>query len=111
MRKYYEQGRISIYSRFDTCQIWLERYNYPQNNPQRATCEFWNYVPELSHSSKDKLVSETGSPAQLWVFELDLGDMKKINGKLIEAYKRDFSAYRQKPPILPPPQIHIKGDN
>lgn len=111
MRKYDEQGRISIYARFDTCQIWLERYNYPQNNPQRATCEFWNYVPELSHSSKDKLVSETGSPAQLWVFELDLGDMKKINGKLIEAYKRDFSAYRQKPPILPPPQIHIKGDN
>ena len=110
MRKYDEHGRISIYARFDTSQIWLERYIYPQNNPQIATCEFWNYIPNLSHSSKNKSVSETGSPAQLWIFELNLSDPKKVNGELIESYTRDFSVYRQKPPILPPPQIHIKGD-
>ena len=110
MRKYDEHGRISIYARFDTSQIWLERYTYSKINPQSATCEFWNYIPNLSHSSKNKSISETGSPAQLWIFELDLTDPSKVNGELIESYTRDFSAYRQKPPILPPPQIHIKGD-
>ena len=106
--KYDECGRISIYARFDTSQIWLEKYTYPQNNPQSAICEFWNYIPNLSHSSKDKSVSETGSPAQLWIFELALSDSQKINGKLIESYTRDFSAYWQKPPCLPPPQLSYK---
>ncbi len=108
MRKYDECGRISIYARFDTAQAWLERYTYSQNNPHSAICEFWNYIPNLSHSSKNKSVSETGSPAQLWIFELDLSDPKKVNGELIESYTRDFSAYRQKPPCLPPPQISYK---
>ncbi len=108
MRKYDEYGRISIYARFDTAQVLLERYTYSQDNTQSAICEFWDYIPNLSHSSKDKSVSETGSPAQLWIFELDLSDPKKINGELIESYTRDFSAYRQKPPCLPPPQISYK---
>ena len=108
MRKYDEHGRILIYARFDTAQVWLERYTYSKDNPQNAVCEFWNYIPNLSHSSKNKSVSETGSPAQLWVFELDLSDLKKVNGELIESYTRDSSAYRQKPPCLPPPQISYK---
>ena len=108
MRKYDECGRISIYARFDTAQIWLERYTYPQSNPQSAICEFWNYVPNLSHSNKNKSVLETGSPAQLWIFELDLSDPEKITGELVESYERDTSAYRQKPPCLPPPQVSYK---
>ena len=108
MRKYDDRGRISIYARFDTAQVWIEKYFYSQNNPQSAICEFWNYIPNLSHSSKNKSVSETGSPAQLWIFELDLSNTKKVNGELIESYTRDSSAYRQKPPCLPPPQILYK---
>lgn len=108
MRKYDDRGRISIYARFDTAQVWIEKYFYSQNNPQSAICEFWNYIPNLSHSSKNKSVSETGSPAQLWIFELDLSNPKKVNGELIESYTRDSSAYRQKPPCLPPPQILYK---
>ena len=108
MRKYDEYGRILIYARFDTAQVWLERYTYSKDNPQNAVCEFWNYIPNLSHSSKDKSVSETGSPAQLWIYKLDLSNLKKVNGELIESYTRDSSAYRQKPPCLPPPQISYK---
>ena len=108
MRKYDEYGRILIYARFNTAQVWLEKYTYSQDNPQSAVCEFWNYIPTLSHSSKDKSVSETGSPAQLWIYKLDLSDSKKVNGELIESYTRDSSAYRQKPPCLPPPQISYK---
>ena len=108
MRKYDEHGRILIYARFDTAQVWLERYTYSTDNSQNAVCEFWNYIPNLSHSSKNKSVSETGSPAQLWIFELDLSNPKKVNGELIESYTRDSSAYRQKPPCLPPPQILYK---
>ena len=108
MRKYDEHGRILIYARFDTAQVWLERYTYSTENPQNAVCEFWNYIPNLSHSSKNKSVSETGSPAQLWIYKLDLSDLKKVNGELIESYTRDSSAYRQKPPCLPPPQISYK---
>ena len=108
MRKYDEYGRISIYARFDTAQVWLEKYTYSQDNALSAICEFWNYMPNLSHSSKNKSVSETGSPAQLWIYKLDLSDPKKANGELIESYSRDVSAYRQKPPCLPPPQISYK---
>ena len=108
MRKYDEHGRILIYARFDTAQVWLERYTYSTDNPQNTVCEFWNYIPNLSHSSKNKSVSETGSPAQLWIYKLDLSDPKKVNGELIESYTRDSSAYRQKPPCLPPPQISYK---
>ena len=108
MRKYDEYRRISIYARFDTAQVWLEKYTYSQDNALSTICEFWNYMPNLSHSSKNKSVSETGSPAQLWIYKLDLSDPKKANGELIESYSRDVSAYRQKLPCLPPPQISYK---
>ena len=111
MRKYDSFGRISLYARFDTSQIWLEKYTYPENDSPNAICEFWNYIPRLSHSSKDKTVSETGTPAQLWIYALDFSDPEKINGELIESYQRDTSAYRQKPPCLPPPQISYKKDS
>ena len=110
MRKYDAFGRISLYARFDTAQIWLEKYTYSENDSENAICEFWNYIPNLSHSSKDKSVSETGSPAQLWIYELDLSDPQKVSGELIGSYERDASAYRQKPPCLPPSQILYKRD-
>ncbi len=108
MLKYDEHGRISVYALFDTAQIWMEKYTYSQNEPLTAVCEHWNYIPKLSHSSKDKLVSETGSPAELWVYKLDTSDSNKITGELVESYTRDVSAYRQNPPCLPPPQISYK---
>lgn len=108
IRKYDDRGRILAFAMLDTAQIWMEKYSYPENDPLTAICEHWNYIPKLSHSAKDKAVSETGSPAQLWIYKLNLQDPAKVVGELIEYYKRDTSAYRQKPPCLPPPQISYK---
>ena len=107
IRKYDDCGRILIYAMISTAQIWLEKYIYPENDPLTAICEQWNYIPKLSHSSKDKSISETGSPAQLWIYKLDITNPKKVTGKMIEAFERDGSACRQKPSCLPPPQVHI----
>ncbi len=108
MTKHDDSGRILVYATFDTAQIWLEKYIYPENDPFTASCQHWNYIPKLAYSDKEKAVFETGSPAQLWIYKLDLRDPKKATGKLTECYKRDVSAYRQKPQVLPPPQLHIK---
>lgn len=108
MSKWDNEGRISIFAQIRDSVIWLEKYMYDVEAPSKVICEMWNYIPELSHSSKEKSVSETGSPAELWIYNLDITDPKKPTGKMIESYVHDISAYRQKPPCLPPPQIHIK---
>ena len=109
--KWDDAARISIFAQINNSEIWIEKYTYDVEFTSKVICEKWNYIPNLSHSSKTKTISETGSPAELWIYRLDITNPKKIIGKMIEAYEHDVSAYRQKPPILPPPQIHIKGDN
>lgn len=99
--------RISMFAQITNSEIWIEKYTYDAESPRKIICEKWKYVPNLSHSSKAKSISETGSPAELWIYRLDISDSGKITGKMTEAYEHDVSAYRQKPPILPPPQIHI----
>ena len=106
-----DQGRISTFAQIDNGSIWIEKYSYPSDAPSIAICEKWYYVPNLSHSSKEKSVAETGSPAQLWVYQLDITNPKKITGKIIESYEHDVSAYRQNPPCLPAPLIHTKISN
>ena len=110
MSKWDNNGRISIFAQIQDSEIWLEKYTYDVEHPSKVICEKWNYIPNLSYSSKAKSISETGSPAELWTYGLDISDTKKITGKMIEAYVHDASAYRLKPPCLPPPQIYIKGD-
>ena len=106
--KWDDRGRVLNFAQINNAELWIEKYTYDLDDENTAVCEMWNYVPNLSHSSKDKLVSETGSPAQLWIYRLDLKDPKKLSGELIESYKRDVSAYRRTPPCLPPPQIAYK---
>ena len=109
--KWNNDGKISIFAQITDYEILIEKYNYDENIPNKVICEKWNYVPNLSHSSKSKSICETGSPAELWIYSLDITDSKKIIGKMLEAYEHDISAYRKKPPCLPPPQIHIKSDD
>ena len=106
--RYDDQGRVAIFAMIDTAQIWLEKYTYFEDDPNKVICEQWNYIPKLAHSDKSKSISETGSPASLWIYQLDLGNPKKITGELIESYTKDVSAYRAKPPQLPAPQVVYK---
>ena len=109
--KWNSDGKISIFAQITDAELWIEKYAYNIESPNKVICEKWNYVPNLSYSNKSKSIWETGSPAELWIYNLDITDHNKITGKMIEAYERDVSAYRQKPPCLPPPQIHIKSDD
>ena len=109
--KWNSDGKISIFAQITDAELWIEKYAYNIESPNKVICEKWNYVPNLSHSNKSKSIWETGSPAELWIYNLDITEHNKITGKMIEAYERDVSAYRQKPPCLPPPQIHIKSDD
>ena len=106
--KWDNTGRVSTFIRINNAEMWIEEYTYPLELQSVAICKKWYYVPNLSHTSKDKSITETGSPAQLWVYKLDITNPKKITGKMIESYEYDVSAYRQNPPVLPAPQIHTK---
>ena len=103
-----EQGRISVFAQIDNAAMWIEKYSYPTDTPSSAICEQWYYIPDLLHSSKDKSISETGSPAQLWIYRLDITNPKKITGKMIESFERDKSVYRQDPQCRLAPQKHTK---
>ena len=92
----------------NNAELWIEEYTYPPELQSVAIWKKWYYVPNLSHTSKDKSIAETGSPAQLWIYKLDITNPKKITGKMIESYEYDVSAYRKNPPVLPAPQIHTK---
>ncbi len=103
-----DNGNVSTFIQINNAEMWIEKYTYPSDLQFIAICEQWHYVPNLSHSSKSKSIEESGSPAQLWIYELDITNHKKITGKMIESYVHDISAYRQDPPVLPVPQIHTK---
>lgn len=106
--KWDDNGNVSTFIQINKYSMWIEKYTYPLDKQSVAICEQWEYVPNLSHSSKSKSIEESGSPAQLWIYELDITNHKKITGKMIESYVHDISAYRQDSPALHVPQIHTK---
>ncbi len=106
--KWDNKGRVLTFIRINNAEMWIEEYTYPPELESVALCQKWQYVPNLSHTSNDKSIAETGSPAQLWIYKLDISNPKIITGKMIESYEHDISAYRQNPPVLHAPQIHTK---
>ena len=103
------QGRVLLFGRIRSSMLWLEKYRYSWDDSSTAVCEMWFYRPNLIWSSKAIPVHETGTPAQLWIYRLDLSDPKKTRGELIESYTYDPGYYNSKDD-MPPTQIVYKKE-
>lgn len=101
-----ERGRVLEFGQLrGDYQLILERYRYAPDG-RSAVCEFWWYTPKLKGSDRSVPVTDTGSPADLHIFELDLTDPKKVRGREIESWTHDQAAFRQDLSLTIAPQVH-----
>ena len=102
-----DQGRVKLFGLLRSSSMILEVYHYDPESGNTALCDMWHYIPGLVHSSNTIPVSQTGSPAKLFRYGLDLSTPKKITGSLLASYSRDETAYRTD---AVPPQICFSAD-
>ncbi|MBR2048011.1 MAG: hypothetical protein IJ960_05375 [Oscillospiraceae bacterium] len=125
LTEYDRNGRIRYFGMVRGTSLRLEVYRYDIGGPSEALCDYWHYIPELIGSTKAAPLSEAGSPAELWRFQLDLSDPRHIRGVLLESYTQDYSEPRSvaddKPiPMrtfrafpdrqFPPPDLYVHTD-
>ena len=96
--EYDPSGRIRYFGMVRGHELRVESYRYDLDSEQFALCDYWQYIPTRIGSVQTAALWETGSPAQLWRFVLDLSDPKHISGKKAASITRDDSA---RPPVTP----------
>lgn len=77
-RTIYENGRLKRFDIIDSSYMWSEIYLYNPNNNQKVVCEKYYYVPNLKGSKKSIPVGAAGSPAQLFIMNIDLDNQGKV---------------------------------
>ena len=91
MRTIYENGILKRFDIIENSSIWSEIYSYNPDSNQKIECRKYYYVPNLKGSDKSIPVGKKGSPAQLFIMDIDLDNQKKVikieHNELIDGQK------------------------
>ncbi len=77
-RTIYENGKLARFDIIGNSSMWSEIYTYNPNDDKKVECKQYYYVPNLNGSSKSIPLGMKGSPAQLFIMEIDLDSKGKV---------------------------------
>jgi hypothetical protein len=77
-RAMYENEKLIRFDIIDNSSMWLEIYTYNPTNNQKVECKQYYYNPNLNESKKSIPVGMKGSPAQLFIVDLELDNQGKV---------------------------------
>jgi hypothetical protein len=77
-RTMYENGKLKRFDIIDNSCLWSEIYTYNSDNNQKLECRKYYYVPDLKGSEKSIPIGIKGSPAQLFIIDIELDNQEKI---------------------------------
>jgi hypothetical protein len=74
----YENGRLVRFDIIDDSYIWSEIYTYSVDIKKEVECRKYYYVPDLKGSKKSIPVGIIGSPAQLFIMNIELDSQEQV---------------------------------
>lgn len=77
-RTKYEKGNLKRFDIIDNSSMWSEIYTYNSDNNQKIECNKYYYVPTLIGSKKSIPIGAKGSPAQLFIMDIELDNQGKV---------------------------------
>ena len=77
-RTIYENGSLKRFDIIDSSYMWSEVYSYNPDNNQKVECKKYYYVPNLKGSKKSIPIGTEGSPAQLFIMDVELDNKGKV---------------------------------
>ena len=77
-RAIYEKGKLKRFDIIDNSSMWSEIYKYSSDNIHKVDCSKYYYVPNLKGSDKSISIGTKGSPAQLFIMEIELNNQEKV---------------------------------
>ena len=90
-RTIYENGKLVRFDIIDNSYMWSEIYTYNFDNNRKVECKRYYYVPNLKGSTKSVPIGMKGSPAQLFIMDIELDNQGKVvkleHSELIEGQK------------------------
>ena len=90
-RTIHENGKLVRFDIIDSGYMWSEIYSYNLDNKLKVECKRYYYVPGLKGSKKSVPVGMKGSPAKLYIMDIELDDKGKTvkieHYELIEGQK------------------------
>jgi len=90
-RTIYENEKLVRFDIIDNSYMRSEIYTYNSDNNQKVECKRYYYVPNLKGSKKSVTVGMEGSPAQLFIMDIELDNQGKVikieHNELIEGQK------------------------
>ena len=77
-RTKYEKGNLKRFDIIDNSFMWSEIYTYNSGNNQKIECNKYYYVPNLKGSKKSIPTGIKGSPAQLFIMDIELDNQGNV---------------------------------
>jgi len=77
-RTLYENEKLKRFDIIDSGSMWSEIYTYSTENNNKVECKRYYYVPHLAGSQHSIPIGEKGSPAQLWIIDIELDSRDKV---------------------------------
>ena len=85
-RTIYKNGRLKRFDTIGSSHLWSEIYSYNPDSNKKIECRKYYYVPNLKGSKKSVPIGNTGSPAQLYIMDIELDNL----GKVVKIEHYDF---------------------
>ena len=90
-RTIFENGILKRFDIIGNSSLWSEIYSYNPENIQKIECRKYCYVPDLKGSKKSIPIGIKGSPAQLYIMDVELDNLNKVinieHNELIDGQK------------------------
>ena len=77
-RTIYENEILKRFDIIDNSSMWSEIYSHNPENYQKIECRKYYYVPFLNGSDKSIPIGIKGSPAQLYIMDIELDKQEKV---------------------------------
>lgn len=77
-RTIFENGRLKRFDIIDNLCMWSEIYSYNPDNNKKIECRKYYYVPNLKGSKKTIPIGIKGSPAQLFIMDIELDSQERV---------------------------------
>ena len=78
MRTIYENGILKRFDIIENSSMWSEIYSYNTDSGKKIECKKYYYVPNLKGSEKSIPIGVKGSPAQLFIMDIELDNREKV---------------------------------
>jgi hypothetical protein len=77
-RTIYEKGKVKRFDIIDNSSMWSEIYKFNPENNYRIECSTYYYVPNLKGADKAIPIGTKGSPARLYLMDIELNKQEKV---------------------------------